>query len=212
MTEGGGRVRRALETPVVPHLPPKAPRLRSPSPVHDSLLRFDQHTPNPSAPSSGTQGVGGADVVFGMNSDHQQSCISCNKVFTPRGGENCYGKCDDCLDGAFYSFVHVHALQVAQAVGPQGVGGDPSGVPSHQPSGTTESAVGPISGPSSINSLFLSLAPEVFCRRCGRAFRPLSGSECNSLCLPCSSLSFLRSPSPKRRRFSGGHRKAGPPD
>ena len=68
---------------------------------------------------------------------------------------------------------------------------------------------GASSGDGSSNSFFLSLAPGVFCRRCGGAFRPLRGAECNSLCLNYTSLSFLRSPSPKRRRVA--HRKAGPP-
>ena len=44
------------------------------------------------------------------------------------------------------NFVQLHDLHVAQAVDPQVVVGDPSGDSSHQPTGSTDGAVGPISG------------------------------------------------------------------
>ena len=163
-----------------------------------AALRFNHFSPNPSAPFPPSS----------LSQADPQSCISCNKVFTPRGGENCYGKCDDCLESAFHSFVHLHDLQhlhVAQAVGPQVEAGDPSGDPSYQPSGANVGAVGPISGPCSV---FLSLVPQVFCRNCGVAFTPQRGVECNSLCEACRAL-----PTPKRLRITlNPHRKAGPPN
>ena len=210
--DGGGGGRLALDTPAVPHLP--APATDSSfddllggdvnsgftnSPVHEVLL-FESCTPNPSAPAFGTQG---SDRSLSFLHADPQSCISCNRLFTPRRGENCYGKCDDCLDSAFHSFADLHGIVSGPMFGPclhdeqppvSITGdGDPMGG-SLEPSDT--------SGGGS-NSLFLSLAPVVFCRRCGVAFRPPRGLECNSLCLSCSSQSFLRSPSPKRRRLGG---------
>ena len=89
-----------------------------------------------------------------------------------------------------------------QAVASDTGEGVPPGEPPSQGVGATVGAAS-----SSLDSVFLSLAPEVFCSRCEVAFRPLRGAECNSLCLSCSSPSFLRSPSPKAKR----HRKAEPP-
>ena len=120
------------------------------------------------------------------------------------GGENCYGKCDDCLELGVRSFIHAHARVLGPISGPvvhderppeanTGEGDPMAGSP--EP--------GANSGGGSMNSFFLSLAPDFFCRRCGGAFRPFQGSECNSLCMSCSSLAFLRSPPPKRRRLGG---------
>jgi hypothetical protein len=176
-------------------------------------LRFNYFTPNPSAPSPPSPN---SNTFASLNSDEEgRRCISCNLFFTPRGGENCYGKCEACLNVTFHNFVRVHGLQhvhdshlhVAQAGGPQVEAGDPSGDPSYQPSGANVGAVGPISGPFD-NSVFLNLAPQVFCRICDVAFTPQRGVECDSLCEVCRAL-----PPPKRLRITmNPHRKAGPPD
>jgi hypothetical protein len=218
VADGVGRASLVPVTPVVPHLLDPDSVVDdvvrgsfacdvSSSPVHVNLRFLEQCTPNPSAPSFDSQGVE-ASSSFLLQAD-QQTCISCNGLFTPRRGENCYGKCDACLESAFHTFAHVHGIyhapvvshDVQAAASTTGVGVPPGEPPSQEVVATVGAALVPQS------SFFLTLAPDVFCRRCGVAFRPLRGSECNSLCLPCSSLSFLRSPSPKAKR----HRKAGPP-
>jgi hypothetical protein len=174
--------------PSAPCQPPSSPRVASPvagdlpqdieqgdishSPL-PGILRFNHFTPNASAPSPCTQ-----NSEFELNSGNafaelpptKQSCISCDKLFTLRRGENCYGKCDDCLELGVRSFIHAHARVLGPISGPvvhderppeASTGeGDPMG-------GSPEP--GANSGGGSMNSFFLSLAPDFLLsevRRC----------------------------------------------
>ena len=161
-------------------------------------------------------------------------CTCCGISFDPPQGEECYGKCQECLSVHFNSFARLHvpdlvsffvdalpsplhvvpplpSLQVAQPPGPDtGIGSPPgdSPAPVVSPDG------GAAASNSNMNSnMFLALAPQLICRRCGVTFRPQIGVECDSMCDVCRAPGFLLPP-PKRLRIVGKtnpHRKAGPP-